>query len=214
MRYPFLMVANRTRRWGYGLLLLASASLVAFYVIPAFVASSDGQVADGQCVRRHEVNLDHGEHAGRPWRVNASIEKIERHGHCSYWFLKVQFVPRGVAPGSWTEGWGIPAGGHLPATATIDAAEEEEGQAIGGVVGSRIHSVILIFNGGRRMVVQPKAPSEQLRNRFVWLHDLRYFLSYFPAGEHVRTAKLLDATGKLVFTAHNQEGELIGNMVN
>lgn len=120
---------------------------------------------------------------------------------------------RGGLPGSWTEGWGIPAGGHLPATATIDASEEEEGQAIGGVVGSRVHSVILSFSGGRKMLVHPKTPSEGLRKRFVWLHELRYFLSYFAVGEHVKAASLLDATGKVIFTAHNQEGLLIGNMV-
>jgi hypothetical protein len=212
MRYPFQMIVKSDRRWASGLFLMALAFFAAFYVIPTFVANSDGEAASGHCVPHHAVNLDHGEHAGQPWRINASIEKIERHSRCSFWFLKVQFLPEGVQPGSWTEGWGIPAGGHLPATATIDASEEEEGQAIGGVVGSRVHSVILSFSSGRKMLVHPKGPSEGLRKQFVWLKGFRYFLSYFAAGEQVKAARLLDATGKVIFTAHRQEGELIGNM--
>ncbi|MGN6258222.1 MAG: hypothetical protein ACTHN3_10815 [Solirubrobacterales bacterium] len=159
------------------------------------------------------MDLDHGEHGGQPWRITASIDKIERNGRCSYWFLKVNFKPQGVSPGSWTEGWGIPAGGHLPATATIDAYEEEEGESVGGIVGSRVSRVVLTLSDGRKMLISPKDPSKELLKRFVWLHGLRYFLSFFPAGEHVRTAKLLDANGKVVYIAHSREGELIGNMV-
>jgi len=209
------MTTNSNGRLKYGLLLLTLFLFAAYLVIPAFVAKSDskGPSASPQCVPHHAVTLDHGEHAGRPWRINASIEKIERHKSCSFWFLKVQFLPEGVEPGSWTEGWGIPAGGHLPPDATIDASEEEGGQSIGGVVGSRVHSVILSFSNGRKMLVRPTTPSKRLQKRFVWLRDLRYFLTYFAAGEHVKAARLLDATGKTIFVAHSREGELIGNMV-
>jgi len=206
------MTVNSNHRWAYGLLLLALAFFAALYGIPPLVANSDSETVSGQCIPHHKVKLDHGEHGGRPWRINASIEKIERHGGCSYWFLKVQFLPQGMAPGSWTEGWGIPAGGHLPDTATIDASEEEEGQAIGGVVGSRVHSVILSFSGARKVVVHPKDPRTGLLRRFIWLHGLRFFLYFFRAGEHVRTAKLLDAKGNTIATVHSQEGELIGFM--
>lgn len=213
MGYPSFMTTLRRWRWGFGLLILALGYLSAFYLTPGFLADSDGKPVAGECVSPRRVDLDHGEHKGQPWRINASIEKIERRNRCSYWFLKVQFSPQGVLPGSWTEGWGIPAGGHLPATATIDASEEEEGRAIGGVVGSRVHSVILRFSSGRAMAVHPKDPRKQLLKRFVWLHDLRYFLIYFPSGESVKTAELLDAAGKVILTVHSQEGELVGNMV-
>jgi hypothetical protein len=206
------MVANSNSRWAYGLLLLALAVFAALSVILAFVANSDSETVSKQCVPHHEVNPDYGEHGGRPWRINASIEKIERHGGCSYWFLKVQFLPQGVAPGSWTEGWGISAAGHLRATATIDASEEEEGQAIGGVVGSRVHSVILSISGARMVVVHPKDPRPELFRRFMWLHGLRYFIYFFRAGEHVRAAKLFDAKGNIISTVHSREGEVVGFM--
>lgn len=176
------------------------------------LAGGSGKAASGQCIPHRKVDLDHGEHDGQPWRVNASIEKAERHGRCAYWFLKVQFVPQGVAPGSWTEGWGIPAGGHLPAATTIDASEEEEGGSVGGVVGPRVRSVVLGLSGGHTLTVHPKLPSKGLRRHFVWLRRLGYFLCFVPASEHVKTAKLLDANGRVITTVHSQEGELTGSM--
>lgn len=191
---------------------MAVAYLTAFYVMPGFLASSDGEGASAPCISHREVRLDHGEHYGRPWRITASIEK---NGGCSYWLLKVNFFPQGIPRGSWTGGWGIPAGGHLPATATIGAGdyEEEDGRAVSGVVGSRVRTVVLKLSGGRAMAVHPKDPSKGLRRRFVWLRGLRYFLRFYPAGKHVKTAKLLDANGKVIFTAHSEDGELQGNMV-
>jgi hypothetical protein len=213
MQYRAGVSSKEKRRWAYWFLASVVAYLAAFYVIPSFLASSDGDAGSGRCIPDHAVRLDNGEHDGRPWRISGSIEKIERHERCSYWLLKVGFSPEGVSPGSWIEGWGIPAGGHLPATATIDAQEEEGGGTLGGVVGSRVRSVVLKLRSGRTMVVHPKDPRKGLRRRFVWLQNLRYFLVFYSAGDHVRTAKLLDANGKVIFTAHNQEGELMGNMV-
>lgn len=206
---------QKRNRWVYyGLLAVAAVYIAVFYVIPGLFANSDVEAASSRCIRAHTVDLDHGEHDGQSWRITASVEKIEKNGgHCSFWFLKVNFRPHGVSPGSWTEGWGITAGGHLPRTATIDAHEEEEGQAVGGVVGARISKVVLRLTGGRTMVVYPKEPRDGLLRRYVWLHGLRYFLTFYPAGEHVRAAVLLDATGKVIYTAHNQQGELQGNMV-
>ncbi len=209
------MAVYSKRRLAVGVFLIGFSLLLAVFVVPTLVASGDsrGAPASSHCIPRHAVKLDRGVHAGNPWRVNASIEKIGRHHRCSFWFLKVQFLPEGKQPGSWTEGWGIPAGGHLPPDATIDASEEEEGESIGGVVGSRVHSVVFTFDNGRKIVVYPMAPSERLQMRFVWLRDLRYFLTHFAAGEHVVSAKLLDANGKRIFSVHSQEGELIGPMV-
>jgi hypothetical protein len=205
---------QKKRRWVYAIFAVATVYFAAFYAVPGFLASSDGKAESGQCVARHEVSLDHGEHDARPWHIGASIEKIEKDGRCPYWFLKVTFFPEGVGPGSWTEGWGIPAGGHLPADATIDAYDSEDGRSIGGVVGSRVRRVILKLDGGRTIVVRTKAPREGLRRRFVWLRELRYFLCFHPAGERVLNAKLLDEKGKMIYIAHAQEGELLGHMVS
>jgi hypothetical protein len=50
-----------------------------------------------------------------------------------------------------------------------------------------------------------------LRNRR-WLHGLRYFLRFCPAGEHVTMAKLLDAKGKVIAIVHSEEGVIEGFM--
>ena len=195
-------------------MVIAVAYLTIFYLISSFLANSDGEAGSGKCIPYHKIGLAHGEHGGRQWRIGASIEKIERRGQCSYWFLKVNFSPNGRSRGSWIEGWSVPAGGHLPLDATIDAYEAEDGRSIGGVVGSRVRTVILWMTGGRTVVFHPQVPSHSLRERFVWLRGLRYFLWFHPAGEHPKMAKLLDGTGKVLYTAHSQEGELIGNMVD
>jgi hypothetical protein len=209
VRYPSAVNRNSNLKWAYGLLSLAVAYLAAVYVVPSF-AQSDGKASSGQCAYR-KVSLEHGEHNGRPWRITASIEK---NGSCSSWLLKAIFSPQGVGPGSWTGGWGVPAGGHLPRSATIGARddEEEDGRAVSGVVGSRVRSVVLKLNDGGMMVVHPKDPSEALRRHFVWLRNLRYFLRFYPAGEHVKAARLLDADGKIIFTARSEEGSLRGFM--
>jgi len=212
VRYTFLVSSKKNRRWAYGIFAVAAAYLASFYVIPGFLASSDGRDASGHCVGHQKVTLDQGEHRGRPWHITAGVEK---NPGCSFWLLKVAFFPQRQIRGSWTEGWGIAAGGHLPATATIDAHDYEEqgGRVIGGIVGSRARSVVLKLSGGRTVVLYPSDPSDDLRRRFVWLHKLRYFFYFYPSGEHVRTAKLLDANGKVIYTAHSREGELQGNMV-
>lgn len=214
MSYPSVVITKENRRRAHWLFALAAAYFAAFYVLPGFLASSGGEAASGQCVPHREVGLDHGEHHGRPWRIIASVEGIEHNGGCSFWFLKVRFSPQGIPRGSWTEGWGIPAGGHLPATATIGAGdyEEEDGRAVGGVVGSRVRSVVLKMSGGSTMVVHPKEPRKGLGSRFGWLRGLRYFLFFYPAGGHVKTIKLLDVNGDVIFTAHSEEGSLQGDM--
>jgi hypothetical protein len=207
------MISQANRRWAFGFIAVAAAYLLSFYVVPAFLSNSDGQSRSEECIPYQKVGLDHGEHQGIPWRISASIEKIERKGRCPYWFLKVKFSPKGLARGSWIEGWSVPVGGHLPLDATIDAYEAEDGRSLGGVVGAQVRSVVLEMSGGRTIVVHPKDPREILLQRFVWLRNLRFFFSFQPAGEHVTGAKLLNGKGKVIHTIRSQEGELNGNMV-
>lgn len=206
------MISQESRRWAYGIAALAAVYLVAFYVIPAFLANSDGDSGSG-CTPHHNVHLEHGEHEGRQWRIAASIGKSERNSRCTYWLLKVNFSPTGRSRGSWTEGWSVPAGGHLSPDATIDAIEAEDGRSIGGVVGSSVRSLVLEMTNGRTITVHPKIPKQDLRARFVWLRGLRYFLTFHSTNEHVKAARLLDSKGNVIYTAHAQEGELVGNMV-
>jgi hypothetical protein len=211
MRYSVPMIAKEKRRWAYGLFGLAIGYLAVFYVIPGLLASSDGAAAVRHCVPRHKVGLANGQHEGRRWHIKAYVEK---NPDCSYLLLKVEFAPQGELRGSWTGGWGVPGGGHLSPSATIAASDNagDERRNVGGIVGSRVRSVVLQLSEGGTMVVHPKLPSKELRRRFVWLNGLRYFLRFYPAGKHVKAAKLLDAKGKIITTVHSQEGELEGFM--
>jgi len=188
------------------------AYLVGFYVLPGVLSSSDGAGgSSGTCIPGHKVVVDHGDHSDHPWRISAGVEK---NPNCSYWILKIEFSPMAETRGSWTGGWGIPAGGHLSEAATIAAGDHLEGseRAVSGVVGSRVRKVIFRMSSGHEVVVDPKLPSESLRKRVVWLHGLRYFLSFYSAGEHVKSARLLDAKGKLIAVVRAEEGEIEGFM--
>jgi hypothetical protein len=211
MRYRYTVI-NKGNRWAHVLVAVALAYLITVYVVPGILAGRDSEAASGSCVPRHAVGLDRGEHDGHPWRIMAGVEK---NPGCSFWLLNVEFFPQGKVRGSWSSGWGIPAGGHLPAAATIAASDypEGDGRAVGGVVGSRVRRVVFRLSGGGVIVVHPKDPRAELRSRFVWLHGLRYFLRFYPAGAHVKTAELLDAKGKTITKVHSEEGEIEGFMV-
>jgi len=211
MRYAAGVIPKENRRWAYWLLALAAACLVVFYAIPGLFGSDKGEAASAKCAPYREVSLDHGEHRDRSWRIKASREK---NGDCSAWLLKVQFLPQGISRGSWTGGWAISAHGHLPTTATIGAGDygEDDGRSVGGVTGIHVRTVVLKLSGGDTMVVHPKKPHGRLLTSFVWLRDLRYFLRFYPAGEHVKMAKLFDAHGKRLSTVHSEEGVLEGFM--
>jgi hypothetical protein len=188
------------------------AFLAAVYVLPGAFASSNGAGASSEtCVPRHKVVVDRGDHAGRPWLISAGVEK---NPSCSFLLLKMEFSPLAETRGSWTGGWGIPAHGHLSDAATIAAGDHLEGseRSVSGVVGSRVRRVVFKMSTGHEIVVNPKLPSEALRERFVWLHGLRYFLRFYPTGEHVRAARLLDAKGKLISIVRADEGEIEGFM--
>jgi hypothetical protein len=57
------------------------------------------------------------------------------------------------------------------------------------------------------IVVHPKLPPPALRERFVWLRNVRYFVRYYPPGEHVRVARLLNAQGELIGVVRGSEGD-------
>lgn len=53
---------------------------------------------------------------------------------------------------------------------------------------------------------------KQLRRRFAWLCHVRYFLRYYPRGQHMKSVRLLDDQGKLLYATRGFEGELTGPM--
>lgn len=210
---------DEKRGWALGFLALAAIYLMAVYVLPGVVDRSDGQgprenaVAQqsGLCTKHLEVPVERGEHTGESWSVIASIEDDQ---DCSAWLLKMKFLPQDIPPGSWEGGWEVPAGGHLPDSATISARDEATGgdRVVSGAVGMRVRTVMFRTKSGRRFVVHPKAPKASLRKRFGWLRNLRYFLRFYPKGDPLGAAKLLDAHGKTIATFQCQAGEITGHM--
>ena len=146
---------------------------------------------------------------GKPWKVIATIQK---NGSCNRWLFGMEFFPIGTAAGSWQGGWGIPARGHLPSDFTMGARDEFEGseRAFSGVVGARVRTVVLTTSSGDRITIHPKLPKAGLREQFVWLRNMRYFICYYPTGHHARIAKLFDSHGELIDTIRGEEGGFDG----
>jgi len=212
------MSVSKNRKWALGALALATVYLILVYIIPGVVDESDGRpqpVADlsargsKHCPMKHvHVTIEHGSHNGYAWSVIASIKK----GHaCGVWKLGVDFRPRDITPGSWEGFWEIPAGGHLPDSATISARDETTGEDrdVSGIVGWDVRTVVFITKSGHRFVVHPSAPGRRLLKRFIWLHNFRYFLRFYPVGDPVRVAKLLNIRGRTIATDHFRLGEIM-----
>lgn len=215
------MGTDRKRSWAWAFFILPAIYLIAVYILPSLVDTSDGQEAreghsiareqSEECVKRKRVPIQDGERDGQPWKIFASIENNH---DCGAWLLSMEFLPQGGMPGSWKGFWEIPAGGHLPDSATISAQDEATGEerVISGVVGWRVKTVVFRTKSGRRFVVHPKAPDTKLRRQFGWLQNLKYFLRFYPIGDPVKAARLLDSRGSTIATFRCRLGELQGNM--
>lgn len=175
---------------------------------------------------QHRQPIAHGESAkGTPWTVAVSIRG--NGGNCSSWLLGFEFRPdqkpysrrweaelsrKIPMPGSFGWRWGIPAGGHLPNDFTISGQDEYEGseRVFAGAAGGSVKSITLTMSSGKHVVMRPRLPSQTLRQRFVWLRNLRYFVSYYSLGSHVQKVTVRSAEG--VFTIRGNEGafEMIG----
>jgi hypothetical protein len=208
------MTKSLRTRWGIALLGLASVYFVLVYILPMLPASTQGASATaiGTCIHRQQHLIANGRSpSGKHWTVTATIRND---GSCDAWFFGMGFAPSGTSAGSWSGGWRIPAGGHLSTNFTIGAQDEAEGpeRAFSGTAGVTVKTVVLTTSNGKRLRFHPKLPSERLRKRFVWLRNVRYFLRYYPTGQHVKTAMLLNSRGALIYTEHGEEGEFDGPM--
>jgi hypothetical protein len=169
----------------------------------------------------HRQPIAHGiSPSGTPWTVTASIR--DNGSNCSAWLLGFEFRPdrkpyshswerevertkQVTMPGSFSWGWGIPPGGHLPNDFTISGQDAYEGseRVFAGAAGGGVESITLTMNSGRHVVIRPRLPGRTLRQRFVWLRNLRYFVSYYHLGSHVQKVTVRSARG--VFTVRGNE---------
>jgi hypothetical protein len=200
-------------RWSLGLVGLAVAFLLAFYVLPAVSSSSEEASGSGKCIQPQQKLVDSGLNpSGDPWTVTASVRK--NHG-CDSWLFESKFVPAGKVPGSFAFGWGIPAGGHLSDGFTIGARDESSNseRVLGGMVGGRVARIVVQMSSGGPLTIQPKLPAKKLREKFVWLRNVRYAMRFYPAGSHATKVTLYTADGKVVERVSAIEGAFTGPSV-
>jgi hypothetical protein len=175
------------------------------------------------CEHRQPITHGNSPH-GIPWTVTASLGD---NGHnCSAWLLGFEFRPdrkpyshsweaeaerrnQMSMPGSFSWGWGIPAGGHLPNDFIISGRDDYEGteRVFAGAAGGSVKSITLTMSNGKHMVISPRSPSQALRQRFVWLRNLRYFVTYYPLGSHVQKVTVRSARGMFTVTGNEVTGD-------
>jgi len=113
------------------------------------------------------------------------------------------------AVGEW--GWvtGIPPGGHLSDSFTLEAydALQADGstRVFAGTVAGNVARVVVTLSSGQHMAFKPRSVPEQLRKRVVWLRNTRYFVQYYPPTGFVTSASLLSASGQLLYRASGDE---------
>lgn len=197
-------------RWSLGLVGLAAAFLLAFYVLPAFSASAGEASGSGKCIQPQQKLVDSGLNpSGDPWTITATVRK---NNGCENWLFGSKFVPTGKVPGSFTLAWGIPAGGHLSDSFTIGARDElaNSERVFGGMVGGQVTRIVVQRSSGAPLTIQPKLPAKKLREKYVWLRNVRYAMRFYPAGSHATKVTLYSADGKVVERVSPIEGAFTG----
>lgn len=210
MRYSKDMLKSSGTRWALLLLTFASVYFLVAYVLLADPATPQPESASGTCVKSQRQLIARGHSpAGAPWTVTGTIRNT---GGCKYWLFGMEFVPAGKSAGSWRGAWAIPPRSRLSDRFTIGAWDEfeESERAFSGVSGARIRTVVVTTSNGERLTIHPKLPPDRLRRRFVWLRNVRYFMRYYPTGQHAKVARLFDSHGKLIHTVQGQEGGFTG----
>lgn len=190
-----------------GIIGASLALLAGVPIAHIAVASAQGPSVAERCIHRQAHLIAAGRSPShKRWTVTASVRN---NGSCRSWLLSMDFRPSGTLRGSSRWGWRIPAGGHLQSNFTMNAQDEGAGRsrAFYGATGARVKAVELTMSNGGHLVVHPKLPSLAQRRRFVWLRDVRYFVRYYPLGEHVLTAKLLNVQGEIIGVLRGSEGE-------
>jgi hypothetical protein len=175
------------------------------------------------CERRQPIA--HGESPNDiPWTVTVSIRSNGR--NCSSWLLGFEFRPdrkpyshnweaeaelsrKIPMPGSFSWSWGIAAGGHLPNDFIVSGRDDYEGseRVFAGAAGGSVKSITLIMSNGKHMTIRTRLPSQALRQRFVWLRNLRYFVSYYGLGSHVQKVTVRSANGVRTVTENEVTGD-------
>lgn len=178
------------------LLSMMAVAGTALCLIITMASASATQ--DRSCIKPQRRGLANGTTpTGRTWKVSALIRPQSA---CRSWFLQVNFIPSGTRAGSWAWGHRIKKGGHLADGFGIvgEDAVSDAGRVFSGIVGGRTRTVAVTLSDGKHITIHPKLPSLRQRDRYAWLHNLRYFVRFYPTGGRAKVVKLLDAQGKVL----------------
>jgi hypothetical protein len=177
-------------------IVLAAISTLAFFT-PSATAN---------CIKRHGVQIASGSNpSGELWTVEATIGN---NGSCREWLFGMEFDLPDAAYWSWVTG--IPAGGHLPKSLTIDASDDLQNdgswRVFSGTAGGNVAKLVARLSNGKRLRIQPKSAPVHLRRKAVWLRNIRYFVQYYPPEGFVMSVSLFSASGKLLKRLQGPEG--------
>ncbi|HET8956154.1 MAG TPA: hypothetical protein VFN18_10905 [Solirubrobacterales bacterium] len=163
-------------------------------------------IAEAGCIKRHDVAVASGASPnGQAWSVKGTIGT---NGSCRNWLIGMDFELAGA--GSWGWGTGIPAGGHLTRSFTIEAFDEllEDGsyRVVSGNVSGEATKVVFTMSDNSRLTIRPKSAPAALRRKVVWLRNLRYFVEYYPPTAFVTGVATFNRSGVLLYRDKTFEG--------
>lgn len=193
---------KRKRSVVYALIVVAAGCFLLVTVLNASPSTRQAQA----CQKRQVIAKGKSS-GGNHWTVTGWIR--DNRGSCESWLFGLGFSPNRKR-GSFSWEWGIPAGGSLPDSFTISARDEYEGseRVFAGAAGARVVSIVLTLDNGKQMKVSPLLPAPELRKRFVWLRNVRYFVRYYPLESHVRVVTVRDAKG-IIARVNGVEGAFV-----
>jgi len=163
--------------------------------------------AEAACIKRHDVPIAAGTAPnGSSWNIKGTIGP--NGGNCRDWLFGMEFEFGGGF--TWGSGTGIPAGGHIGRGYQIEALDEllEDGSSrvVAGIVNGEVAKVQFTLSDNKRVSIRPKAPPLRLRRKVVWLHNVRYFVGFYPPEGFVTGVATFSASGQLLYRDKTFEG--------
>lgn len=176
-------------------------------VFALFVAAFFVPTASAKCIDWHRVWIASGSSpSGWKWTVEGTIGN--NGDHCREWLFGMDFSLEGAV--NWGWGTGIPAGGHLGRGFNIDSfdnlLEDGSDRVISGTVNGEVAKILFTLSNNKRLTVYPKAPSERLRKKIIWLRNVRYFVDYYPPEAFVTGVATFNSSGILLYRDKTYEG--------
>jgi hypothetical protein len=62
------------------------------------------------------------------------------------------------------------------------------------------------LSNNKHLTFRPRSPSAQLRRKITWLHNVRYFVTYYPPEAFVTGVSTFSASGQLLYRDRSFEG--------